>query len=125
MPTPAKRLAQVAPDSSMAMMPLPGATMAKAVSASCSMLMGRPAGSGGKPSIIDAGSALRPANGTENQTLADHAPLISIPVGMYAVTRPHPRRIGAQPVAYGLAGSLPAFVVYGAVRRIRNRAANA
>ncbi|KAG0923772.1 hypothetical protein G6F31_019376 [Rhizopus arrhizus] len=39
MPTPAKRLAMVAVDSSIAMMPLPGATMAWAVSASCSMLM--------------------------------------------------------------------------------------
>src|SRR5690606_9292679 len=39
MPTPAKRLAMVPVDSSMAMMPLPGATMARAVSASCSMLI--------------------------------------------------------------------------------------
>src|SRR5690349_5783059 len=40
MPTLAKRLAIVALDSSMAMMPLPAATMAWAVSASCSMLIG-------------------------------------------------------------------------------------
>src|SRR5690606_20848901 len=39
MPTPAKRLAIVPEDSSMAMIPLPGATMARAVSASCSMLI--------------------------------------------------------------------------------------
>src|SRR5690606_10189509 len=52
MPTPAKRLAMVPVDSSIAMMPLPGATMARAVSASCSMLIvaGLRAG-GGPPSI--------------------------------------------------------------------------
>src|SRR5690606_13213005 len=59
MPTPAKRLAIVPEDSSMAMMPLPGATMATAVSASCSMLiLWTPGLSAGPRSI-----ALRPARG--------------------------------------------------------------
>src|SRR3970282_869985 len=51
MPTPSKRFLMVALDSSIAMMPLPGATMAWAVSASCSMLIGRPE-ERGKPLII-------------------------------------------------------------------------
>src|SRR5204862_7913781 len=41
MPTPSKRFLMVSFDSSMAMMPLPAATMAWAVSASWSMLMAR------------------------------------------------------------------------------------
>src|SRR3970040_1528710 len=51
MPTPSKRFLMVALDSSIAMIPCPGATMAWAVSASCSMLIGHPE-ERGKPMII-------------------------------------------------------------------------
>src|SRR5688572_26731650 len=52
MPTPSKRFLIVALDSSIAMMPLPGATMAWAIAASWSILMGAGPGCGGKPAII-------------------------------------------------------------------------
>src|SRR5690606_18050763 len=53
-PTASKRFLMVLVDSSMAMMPLPAATMAWAVSASWSMLMGRFRGCGWEPGIIPA-----------------------------------------------------------------------